>query len=106
MVIRNQSLDWLKKFLKQKTYLRRASTDLTTRSAFAEVISKEALKVFDEAVLRLTRRERRTFLMRVIDRLSYEKIGKKLKITSTNAKTIIFRARRRLRGWMGYLQAL
>jgi RNA polymerase sigma factor (sigma-70 family) len=106
MVIRNQSLDWLKKSVKQRTYLKRASTHLTTRSAFAEAISREALKVFDEVVLRLTRRERRAFLMRVIDRLSFEKIAKRLKTTSTNAKTIVFRARQRLQGWMGYLRAL
>lgn len=100
MVTKNRALDWLRKFLRQKAYMERASTDLLARSAFAEAISHEALKTFDIMVKRLSKKERRAIVMKVVGQLTFEEISKKMKVPPSHVRQLVFRARGRLQVWM------
>lgn len=106
MVVRNRAFDWVRRFCKQREYIKKNSIDVTARSAFADAISKEALEMFDRVVKRLTRKERRAILLKVVDQLTFVDIAKKMKITALNARQLVFRARGRLQVWMRDLRAV
>jgi len=76
------------------------------RSAFADTLSREALKIFDVEIQRLSERQRQVLLMRIIDRLSYGEIGKKLEMSQGAARALGHRARTNLANWLGYMRAL
>lgn len=77
-----------------------------TRSAFAETITREALSIFDIELQRLTERQRRVFLMRIIDKLSFREIGDRLDIRSGAARAVFHRAKENLGTWLGYMKVL
>jgi RNA polymerase sigma factor (sigma-70 family) len=76
------------------------------RSAFADAITREALQVFDVEFQRLTPRQRRVFLMRIIDRLSFREIGQKMELRPGAARAVFHRAKERLGTWLGYMRVL
>lgn len=78
----------------------------SARSAFAEAISKEALKVFDREVLRLNEAQRKILLFRIIDHLSMEEIGERLKMRPSAVRAVMHRARLKLRRWLHYMRAV
>jgi RNA polymerase sigma factor (sigma-70 family) len=100
-ILRNAAFDWVRRFKKQQDYLH-LNHDLSTRSAFAEAISQEALEIFDGIVSKLPKRMRRIIIMRVVDRLSFGEISKKVKISKVYARGIFFRAKEKLRSLLAY----
>lgn len=76
------------------------------RSAFAETISREALDLFDRGLRELTKNQRRALLMSVVDQMSCGEIGDRLNLKSTAVRSLLFRARSSLAGWIGYMHAL
>lgn len=106
MVTRNSALDWLKRWKRQRTYLEKTRGACITRSAFAEAVSHEAIRLFEEALEGLTARERRAIMMRVVDHLEYTEISRRLRTTPVNARQLVFRARTRLESWLKYMKAV
>lgn len=100
-IIRNAAFDWLRRFRKQQDYLY-LNHDLSARSAFAEAISQEALEIFDGIVSKLPKRLRRLVILRVVDRLSYDEISKKMRITVASAKTEFFRVKEKFWSLLTY----
>lgn len=78
----------------------------SARSAFAEVMSQEALEIFDGELTKLTKTQRRALLMRILDRMSVEDIAGKMRLRNGAVRALLHRARLRLRGWLGYMRAL
>lgn len=106
MIIRNAAFDWSNKNRRKLEYLRiNTNSQSDSRSAFAEAISKEALQFFDGCVKKLTRKERRVVLLRVIDGLCFRDIAKKMKTNPQAARVLFWRAKERLRDFLGYMKA-
>ena len=107
VVLRNAALDWARKNKRRMQHLADNTNSLSpARSAFAEAISKEALEFFDDSVSRLSKRERRAVILRVIDGLGFKDIGKKMKLTPQAARILFWRAKQNLRQFMVYMKAL
>lgn len=104
-IARNMARHWIRD---RKVYERmlEGRGERSTRSAFAEVMSQEALEVFDGELSRLSRNQRRALLMRIVDRMSCEEIAEKMELASGAVRALLHRARQRLRGWLGYMRAL
>ena len=77
-----------------------------TRSAFAETLTREAFQIFDVELERLTKRQRRVFLMRIIDRLSFKEIGDQMELRPGAARAVFHRAKENLGNWLGYMKVL
>jgi RNA polymerase sigma factor (sigma-70 family) len=106
LVLRNKAFDWLKRWKRQRTYLEDTRGRTTIRSAYSEVVSREAIQLFRDALETLTRRERRAIIMRVVEELGYADIARQLRVTPVAAKTIVFRAKLRLDEWIKYMRAV
>jgi RNA polymerase sigma factor (sigma-70 family) len=106
-IARNKALHWIRRRKVEET----ASGDLTRharteRSAFREAISQEALDLFDREIRRLTKAQRQALLLRIIDHLSFDEIGVRMRMRAGAARALVFRARGRLTGWLDYMRAL
>lgn len=109
MVVRNASLDWAKKNRRKMEYLTRNTNSMAsiskTRTAFAEAISKEALQFFDDTVKKLSRRERRVVILRVVEGLCFRDVAKKMKVSPQAARILFWRAKENLKGFLSYMKA-
>jgi RNA polymerase sigma factor (sigma-70 family) len=104
-ISRNLALHWIRDKKSTERMLEKQGYR-DNRSAFADTLSREALKIFDGEIQRLTERQRQVLLMRVIDHLSYEEIGEKLGLSRGAARALGHRARANLASWLGYMRAL
>jgi RNA polymerase sigma factor (sigma-70 family) len=104
-VLRNKAFDWNRRAKRRERYLEFVHDEAPTRAAFAEAISREALEYFDAVIKKLPRAIRRVVILRVIEKLSYDEIAKKMKITQTAARTRFFRAKQALWEWVSYMKA-
>lgn len=106
MILRNAAFDWARKNKRKMEYLRiNTNSQPSTRSAFAEAISKEALQFFDSCVKKLSRKERRVVILRVIEGLCFRDVAKKMKTSPQAARILFWRAKERLRDFLGYMKA-
>lgn len=106
MTVRNNAQDWYNKWRRQQQYIaRNVDAAVTTRTSFAEAISREAMKLFDKVISKMSRKQRRVVILRVIHLLSFEEIEKKTKIKKGAARQIFFRAKIHLEEWVEYLRA-
>ncbi len=96
MILRNKALDWLRRWKKQRTYIE-LHHETSDRSAFAEVICKEAMEFFDKCVLKLPKPYRRAIILKVVHKLTNEQIAKRLKVPHGTIMSRLFRARQILR---------
>jgi RNA polymerase sigma-70 factor, ECF subfamily len=96
MILRNKALDWLRRWKKQRTYIE-LHHETSDRSAFAEVICKEAMEFFDGCVLKLPKQYRRAVVLKVVHKLTNEQIAKRLKVPHGTVMSRLFRARQLLR---------
>lgn len=107
MILRNAAFDWARKDKRKQEYIRINTNSMSaTRSAFAEAISKEALQFFDSSVKKLSRRERRVVILRVVEGLCFNDVGKKMKLSPQAARILFWRAKENLKGFLKYMKAL
>ena len=104
-IARNLGLHWIRDKKSTERMLEKQGYR-ENRSAFADTLSREALKIFDVEIQRLSEHQRQVLLMRIIDRLSYGEIGKKLEMSQGAARALGHRARTNLANWLGYMRAL
>jgi RNA polymerase sigma-70 factor (ECF subfamily) len=104
-IARNMALHWIRDQKSTQQMLGRQGRR-DQRSAFAETITLEALKIFDQEIQRLTEHQRRVLVMRIVDRMSYEEIGARMEIRKGAARAIFHRAKERLGRWLGYMRVL
>lgn len=67
------------------------------RSALDEILSAEERESVREAIARLPKHYRAPLELRYYGDMSYEEIGRSLRIKPSNAKTLVFRARKEVR---------
>lgn len=106
MILRNAAFDWTRKNKKKMEYLKLNTNSMPgTRTAFAEAISKEALQFFDDTVKKLSRRERRVVILRVVEGLCFRDVAKKMKVSPQAARILFWRAKEHLKGFLSYMKA-
>lgn len=103
--LRHNAFDWVRRDKVRRNYLE-LKQEQTTRSAFVDVISREAMQFFDGTVRKLPRRERRMLILRVVDGLCFRDIGRKMKMSEVACRAMFWRMKDRLRGFLAYMEAL
>lgn len=107
MIARNRAFRLLRDLeIEGRVFGDLASRARSERSAFAEAISREALDLFDRGIEQLTKSQRRVLLLRIVDHLSFDEIGARLKMRPGAARSHAQRAKGRLTEWVGYMRAL
>ena len=104
-IARNMARHWIRDRKKEDGTLKKIGYR-DTRSAFAETLTREALRIFDVEIQRLTEGQRKVLFMRIIDHLSYQEISERMGIRPGAARALCNRARNRLADWLGYMRAL
>lgn len=79
---------------------------VSKRDAFAEIITEEALRLFDHGLARLTTLQRRILLLRIIDRLSFDRISVIVHKKPGACRALVHRARTTLQEWLEYMKAI
>lgn len=94
-MLRNAAFSWFRHDRVVRAHLR-VPRDLTSKSALAEAISREAVEYFKSLVADLPRSFRRVILLSVIENLTYDQISKRLKIPVGTVMSRMYRARQTL----------
>jgi len=104
MAVRNSAITWLRHHQNENAYLE-ICHEQAARSAFAEAVSREAMKVFDEVVAKLPRGWRRIVTLRIVDQLPFPEIAKRTRTKLNTVLTRFFRAKERLWRFIEYVKA-
>lgn len=101
----NLARHWLRDRKKHDEILERIGPPRDTRSAADEVLGIEALTMLKGEIDRLSNKQRRALLYRMVDRMPYEQISEIMGLKPGAIRALVLRARLRLMGWRDYMNA-
>lgn len=101
----NMCRHWLRSRKIHERFLEYVGPPRDVRSAGDEVLGREALTLFKDMVDRLSDKQRRALLYRMVDHLPYEEIAELMGLRAGAVRALVLRARRGLEGWRLYMDA-
>ena len=104
VMLRNAAFSWFRHDKVVRSY-HHFPSDLISRSALEEAISREAVSYFKSIVRGLPKAFQRVIILNILENLSYEQISKKLKIPVGTVMSRMHRARRWLLKLVDYMKA-
>lgn len=104
IILRNKSLDWLRRWKRVRTY-QELHHNVWTESALAVAISNEALVYFEGIVGKLPKVYQKVVMLKAVKKLTVDQIAKRLRIKRGTVMSRLHRAKHAMMEWLKRVEA-